>query len=217
MSEALCVTPRSTRFWDRIADRYARQPIADEASYRRKLEVTREYLRPDMKVLEFGCGTGSTALEHAPYVEHIHAIDVSARMIEIARAKAEASGARNLSFEQSTIEALDAPEASYDAVLALSVLHLLEDKEAAIAKVHRLLTPGGVFVTSTACLRDSPKLRLLIAVIGPPGRWLGLLPLVRVFSRGELQAPLADAGFDIEHAWRPGKDKAAFIVARKRG
>lgn len=45
-----------------MAKRYARQPIADEAAYRRKLEVTRTYFRPDMHVLEFGCGTGSTAL-----------------------------------------------------------------------------------------------------------------------------------------------------------
>ena len=46
----------SARFWDRIAARYARKPVADEAAYQKKLAVTREYLRPDMEVLEFGCG-----------------------------------------------------------------------------------------------------------------------------------------------------------------
>lgn len=55
-------------FWDRIADRCARKPVADEAAYQRKLEVTRGYLRPDMEVFEFGCGTGTTALHHAPFV-----------------------------------------------------------------------------------------------------------------------------------------------------
>jgi cyclopropane fatty-acyl-phospholipid synthase-like methyltransferase len=30
-------------------------------------------MRPDMEVLEFGCGTESTALEHAPHVAHIEA------------------------------------------------------------------------------------------------------------------------------------------------
>lgn len=53
---------RSTRFWDRIAARYARKPVADEAAYQKKLAVTREYLRPDMEVLELGCGTGFTYL-----------------------------------------------------------------------------------------------------------------------------------------------------------
>ncbi len=63
---------QSARFWDKIAERYSKRPIVDEAAYQKKLQVTREYFRPDMEVLEFGCGTGSTAITHAPYVKHIH-------------------------------------------------------------------------------------------------------------------------------------------------
>jgi len=58
----------SAKFWDKVAERYSRQPVADEAAYQEKLQVTREYFQPYMEVLEFGCGTGSTAIEHAPYV-----------------------------------------------------------------------------------------------------------------------------------------------------
>ena len=47
----------SSRFWDWIAKRYAKTPVADEAAYQTKLQVTRDYLRPDMEVLEFGCGS----------------------------------------------------------------------------------------------------------------------------------------------------------------
>ena len=43
-----------------------------------------------MEVLEFGCGTGGTAIIHAPYVKHIRAIDISGNMIAIAKGKAEA-------------------------------------------------------------------------------------------------------------------------------
>ena len=53
---------RESRFWDRIARRYARRPVADEASYRKKLEITRGLFRPGMEVLEFGCGSGATAI-----------------------------------------------------------------------------------------------------------------------------------------------------------
>ena len=81
---------QSTNFWDKIAERHSKQPIADEATYQKKLQVTREYFQPDMEVLEFGCGTGSTAIIHAPYVKHIHAIDISSKMIEIAQGKADA-------------------------------------------------------------------------------------------------------------------------------
>ncbi len=48
---------RSTKFWDKIAESYSKQPIADEAAYEKKLQVTREYFHPDMEVLEIGCGT----------------------------------------------------------------------------------------------------------------------------------------------------------------
>ena len=51
---------RTTRFWDRIAERYARQPIADEAAYQKKLEQTREYLRPDSWVGATMSRRGST-------------------------------------------------------------------------------------------------------------------------------------------------------------
>jgi ubiquinone/menaquinone biosynthesis C-methylase UbiE len=202
----------SAKFWDRIAARYARQPVADEASYQTKLEVTRGYLRPDMEVLEFGCGTGSTAISHAQHVRHIRAIDVSSKMLDIARAKASAAGITNVTFEQAGIDDFSAPDGTYDAVLGLSILHLVEDKEAVIAKVYRMLKPGGVFVSSTACLADSMR---YLKFVAPVGRFVGLMPLVRVFTAKELEKSLTDAGFAIDHVWQPAKGKAMFIVARK--
>jgi ubiquinone/menaquinone biosynthesis C-methylase UbiE len=203
---------QSTKFWDKIAERYSKKPIADEAAYQKKLQVTREYFQPDMEVLEFGCGTGSTAITHAPYVKHIHAIDVSSKMIEIARSKAAAEKTTNVTFERSTIDEFSVSDQTLDAVLALSILHLLESKEEVIAKVHRMLKPGGIFVTSTACLGDTMK---YIKLIAPIGKFLGLIPLVKVFTTNELKDSLTDAGFQIDYQWQPGKGKAVFIVAKK--
>jgi len=203
---------QSTKFWDKIAERYSKQPIADESAYQKKLEVTREYLQPDMEVLEFGCGTGSTAITHAPYVKHIHAIDISPKMIEIAQGKADAEKVTNVTFERSTIDEVDVSDQMLDVVLALSILHLLENKEEVIAKVHRMLKPGGIFVTSTACLGDTMK---YIKLIAPIGKFLGLMPLVTVFTTKELEENLTDAGFQIDYQWQPGRGKAVFIVAKK--
>ncbi len=209
---------RSARFWDRVAERYSKSPIADEAAYRKKLQVSRDYFRPDMTVLEFGCGTGSTAILHAPYVKHIRAIDFSSKMIEIARAKAAAQNVENVTFEQATIEELGAADQSFDAVLGLNVLHLLEDRDEAIAKVYAMLKPGGVFISSTVCLGEKMK---FFRVIGPIGKLLGLMPTVRVFTVKALEGSLTDAGFDIDYRWQPGGGKSAFrsvfIVAKKPG
>lgn len=205
---------RPNKFWDRHAKGYAKRPVADEAAYQKKLKVTQDYLRPDMEVLEFGCGTGTTALIHAPFVRHIRAIDISGKMLEIARTKA--GDIKNVTFERASIEELTAADATYDAVMGHSILHLLEDKKSAIASVYRMLKPGGVFITSTACLGGTmPALRVVLRVILPVGRVLGLLPLVKFFTEEELQRDLTEAGFRIDYQWQPGKGKSMFIVAKK--
>ncbi len=206
---------QSAQFWDKIALRYSKSPIADEAAYQKKLQVTREYFQPEMEVLEIGCGTGSTAITHAPYVKHIRAIDISSKMIEIALGKADAQQINNITFEQSTIDELSVPDQTLDVVLGLSILHLLENREEVISRVHNMLKPGGIFVTSTACLGDT-MLRF-IKLIAPIGKFLGLMPLVKVFSAQELEASLTNAGFEIDYNWQPGKGKAVFIVAKKAG
>lgn len=207
------MTP-SSRFWDRIAKRYAKQPVGDEDAYRKKLEVTREYLQPGMEVLEFGCGTGSTAIAHAPYVKQILAIDISSKMIEIAKGKADAANVGNVTFKQAAIDDFSVGDQTFDAVLGLSILHLVEDRDAVVARVHAMLRPGGVFVSSTACLGDGMKWFRLIA---PIGEFLRVIPLVKIFTTKELEDSLTGAGFEIDHQWRPGKGKAVFIVAKKAG
>ncbi len=202
----------STKFWDKIAERYSKQPIADEVAYQKKLQVTREYFQPNMKVLEFGCGTGSTAITHAPHVKHIHAIDISSKMIKIAQGKADAENIKNITFDQSTIDELSVPNQTLDVVLGLSILHLLENRERTIAKVHKILKPGGIFVTSTVCLGDSMK---FFKVIAPIGRFLGLMPLVKVFTVKDLKDSITDVGFEIDYNWQPSKRGAVFIVAKK--
>ena len=86
-----------------------------------------------MEVLEFGCGTGSTAIVHAPNVKQIHAIDISSKMIEIAQAKADANNIKNVIFERSAIDEFGASDETFDAVLGLSILHLVENMEAVTA------------------------------------------------------------------------------------
>lgn len=202
----------SARFWDRIAERYAKKPVADEAAYQKKLQITREHFRPDMEVLELGCGTGSTAIAHAAYVKHIRAIDISSKMIEIAQRKADAANVRNITFERSTIDDLSVPDQTLDAVLALSVLHLLDDKDAVIAKVRNALRPGGIFATSTPCLADTMTwFKPFARIVGR----LGLIPMVTFFTTEDLRTSFIRAEFDIEHEWRPAKGKAVFMIARR--
>ncbi|MEM1425208.1 MAG: class I SAM-dependent methyltransferase [Cyanobacteria bacterium P01_H01_bin.130] len=207
----------SAKFWNKVAAGYAKQPIADEAAYQKKLQVTRDYFQPNMTVLEFGCGTGSTAIAHAPYVKHIQAIDFSSNMIAIAQGKAHAQNIQNITFEQASIDDLPIADRTYDAVLGLNIL--LDKKEAVIAKVFDMLPPGGVFITSTICLGETMAWFKLIA---PIGKALRLFPLVKVFTIKALEKSLTDAGFTIDYQWQAGDYKSPignakimFIVAKK--
>ena len=200
-------------FWDRMAKRYARTPIADQRSYEIKLEKTRALLRSDSRVLEFGCGTGSTAILHAPFVAQVLAIDYSAQMLDIAREKARAAGVPNVSFAQATLSELESPPDSWDVILGMSILHLVPDRAATLARVHELLKPGAVFFSSTMCIGDASW---LMRVLVPVFRALPLLPSVSSLTLEQLQDELKRTGFDIEDCWRPNENKAAFVVARKR-
>ena len=207
------MTVTSPEFWDRIAPGYAKQPIADTESYARKLATTQALMRPAMKVLELGCGTGSTALAHAPHVAHIDATDVSAAMVDIARNKAREADISNVTFSQAGVEEFDAPASSYDMVLALNLLHLIPDRQATLTKVHRLLKPGGIFISSTVCLAD--KLWMLRPVI-PVMQWIGKAPYVSFLRARTVLDEVAEAGFEEREHWTHGRANSLFLVSRKR-
>lgn len=205
-------TDRTARIWNRFAERYAAKPIADQEAYETKLAATREHLHPEAYVLELGCGTGSTALAHAPYAKHITATDISARMIDIARAKQSATGINNVDFSCEAINNLQAREASFNTVMMHSVLHLLADWREQIEQAHRVLKPGGVLVTNTVFLQDDAR---FLRWVAPIGQIIGLIPPLSFFSRKEFVEAMSNAGFEIVRTWQPRPKTGVFMIARK--
>ncbi len=62
------------------------------------LELVKQHLTPDSRVLEVGCGHGEVALELAPFCQQIIAYDRVAPYIEIARQNASAQGIQNVEY-----------------------------------------------------------------------------------------------------------------------
>jgi ubiquinone/menaquinone biosynthesis C-methylase UbiE len=201
-------------FWNIIAKKYARDPVADQPSYERKLAMTRAILTPDMHLLEVGCGTGTTALYHAPYVARIDAVDFSKAMIEIAREKARNQSITNVTFKVAALADLSSPARGYGAVLGLSFLHLLGDPVAGLKALTAQAKTGGYVITSTVCLGD---MRSIVARIVPWVGMTGLIPKVAPLTRGALLAAHEKAGLEIVDEFRPGPEKSVFLIARKRG
>lgn len=203
------------RFWDRTSGRYARSTISDIAGYERTLERTRGLLRPQDRVLELGCGTGSTALRLADGVQSYLATDISTGMIAIAEQKLATATIPGLSFRVATVEAL-APETGFNAVLGFSYLHLVRDLPGTLERVRGLLAEGGLFISKTPCIGDMNPLVGYAAL--PVMRALRLAPYAAVFRAAELKELVSAAGFqvlDVENHASKGKHWRPYIVARK--
>ena len=203
---------RSASFWDRRADRYARQPIKDTQSYERTLDRTRAYLSENDEVLEIGCGTGTTALLLARSVRQLIACDVSSRMLEIAREKAADQGVSNVRFVRADVPG-NLPEGGpFDAILAFNLLHLLEDIPATLRALKARLKPGGWFVSKTVCMAEHSR---LWGLVFPVMRLVGLAPGVHLMKIAELERQIAGAGFEIvETGSFPASPPSRFVVAR---
>ncbi len=207
---------RKARFWDRIAVKYAADPIADVAGYEATLRRVQGLLSADQDVLEIGCGTGSTALRLAPNTGRLLATDVSAGMIAIAREKLAAQPVPQLSFAVADADAPVAGLGEYDVVLAFNVLHLVTDLDRALDLAVQALRPGGLLISKTACIAEMNPLIPYLAL--PLMRAIGKAPHVLCFDAAALQSAIARQRMDIvsveRHGTR-GKDIRVFIVARK--
>lgn len=209
---------RKTRFWDRIARKYAADPIADMPGYEATLRRVQGLLTAEMNVLEIGCGTGSTALRLAPFTRRLLATDVSAGMIGIAREKLAAEPLPQLAFALADADAPAAGPGDYHAVLAFNLLHLVSDLDGALASAVQALRPGGLLISKTACVAEMNPLIRWLAI--PVMQAIGKAPHVLLFDADTLQAAMVRQGLVIEAVERhgtKGKDIRVFIVARKPG
>ena len=209
-------TDSDAKFWDRNARKYAREPIADPAGYEHSLQRTLQVLNRNDRVLELGCGTGSTALRIAAQVRSYLGTDVSPAMIRIADEKQAAANIPALAFAVATAETPTLEAGAFDVVLGFNYLHLVRDVPDTLRRIHHLLKPNGTFVSKTPCLGDMNP--LFGGVFLPVMRALGRAPHVNVLREVELYAQIRSAGFEVlaveDHA-TTGKVRRPFMVASR--
>lgn len=103
-------------------------------------------LRRDMRVLDFGCGTGSISVGLAQAVApgELHGIDMEESQIGIAAAAAKAGGHDNAFFQQGDAAALPFEDGWFDVAHCNAVLMHVPGTQAVLAEVKRVLKPGGL-------------------------------------------------------------------------
>ena len=103
-------------------------------------------VEPGEVVLDLGCGAGTDLLIAAQMTGpsgRAIGVDMTASMLERARASARWMGIDNLELHESLIEALPLEDASVDLVISNGVIDLVPDKDAVFDEIDRVLRPGG--------------------------------------------------------------------------
>ena len=203
----------TAQFWDRHADGYSKRPVKNMEAYDRTMERTRAYLQDTDKVLEIGCGTGTTALRLADAVDRITATDISGRMLEIGQRKADDQNVTNVGFQKFVLDDDTFEPGSFDVILAYNLLHLLEDTPGSLTRIRELLKPGGRFISKSICLKGQGTwMRFLIPVM----QLVGMAPHVNFWTVADLEDLVRQAGFEIvETGNYPAKPPSRFIVATR--
>jgi phosphatidylethanolamine/phosphatidyl-N-methylethanolamine N-methyltransferase len=195
--------PFNTLGWNRV--RYTLlAPLYDRvAGFRPQRRRSIELLapRPGERILVDGCGTGAD-LAFLPPDVRVVATDLTPAMVERTRQRAQALG-RDVDARVMDAQALELPDASFDAAVLHLILAVVPDPVAAVREAARVLKPGGRAVVFDKWVPDAqePSLRRRAA---------NLVASIVATEITRKLGPLADAaGLHVEH--REPADNAGFF------
>lgn len=184
-------------------------------AYAKTIALALNYLQPGDRVLDYACGTGLPTVQIAPHVSFVRGIDISIEMVRRAQNKAAGLGLENVLITQTGIYDPCLEEGSFDAVTAFNLLHYLDDFDRVMARLRRLLKPGGVFLSATDCLGEGitrEGVRKFIKY------HTGRMPFVGFYKMKQLEQMVAESGFTVLESENlfPAPPNL-FIAARSQG
>ena len=189
---------REKRIWEKIAGFYDKQIGKYEDAYEKSIERTKKLVEPEHNVLEIGCGTGIVTFGVADSVDKITAVDISPKMIKVAREKADNYYSNNINFDVQDGCNLPYQDESFDVVLMFNLLHFLKEPALQIRESYRVLKKGGFLITATDCYGDQASLKVKI--------WLklqtilnkvGIIPYLSNFERSDLVRLMKENGYQV--------------------
>ncbi len=109
-------------------------------------------LKPTMRAMDYGCGTGLLSFPLKDALGHITLKDTSTGMLDVLREKIAAQGVVNMAIHQTDLTAEPLPDERYDLIYSSMTLHHIPDTGKILQVFHSLLNPGG-----RLCLADLDK------------------------------------------------------------
>lgn len=134
--------------WDTAASNYRRTAHPFTARYA-EAALARVPLTPDSRVLDVAAGTGALALAAARSGAKVLATDFSPGMVASIAAEAAGAGLANVAARVMDGQALDLPDAGFDAVFSIFGVMMFPDWRKGLAEMRRVTRPGGHGVVAT--------------------------------------------------------------------
>lgn len=147
------------------------------------------------RVLDLGSGIGGPARYiAATYGCQVTGVDLSSSFVETAQYLTARCGlAERAVFEEGNILSLLFPAASFDAAFLQHVAMNIQDRASLYAEVHRILKPGGRFVTYDLVQRSGEAIY--------PAPWARDASASHLLTEDETRTALETAGFKVQ-LWR---------------
>lgn len=171
-------------------------------------------IREGEVVVDLGCGGGMDVFLAARKVGssgRVIGIDMTAEMLQRARAGQEKLGLTNVEFHQSTIDQLPLPDNSVDCVISNCVINLVPDKLAVFQEILRVLKPGGRVALSDIALKQELPTEVKQSVEAYVGCISGAILI------DEYRSLLEQAGFASVVVTDTGSDLNAYAMASDKG
>jgi 2-polyprenyl-6-hydroxyphenyl methylase/3-demethylubiquinone-9 3-methyltransferase len=154
----------------------------------------------EQEILEIGCGGGLICQELAQRGAIVFGIDPSKEALETARTYTEQAGVgQSVSFLQGHAEQLPYADGSFSVILCLDVLEHVQNVQATLREIARVLAPGGVFIFDT--INRTWLARLLLIWIGERIPNVSLVPGLHSYTAfikpHELHAFLTQDGLQV--------------------
>lgn len=205
---------RTEKFWNKISGRVTApgKEVSSPALKFVKSNV-KNYVQPDDLIMDFGCGPGDITVILSQNCKTVYALDTSEGMLDVARQKALANQRHNIQFYKTELLDANFDGLAFDAITAFNVLHYIDNSSLLFKQFHTLLKPGGLFISSTACLNEKRStMRLLVGALLK----LKLIPTMRFFKIAELEEEIVKAGFTLVDTQNISGLPERCIVAKKQ-
>ncbi len=185
--------------WDLAATAYVSLWQAQLSALHARL-LASAALAPGEAVLDVACGTGIVSMAAAAAVGprgSVVGVDLSARMVDVARQHARDRRARNATFARMDAQALELPDAGVDVVLCALGLMYMPDPLAALREMRRVLRPRGRAVLAVWGERSRCGWAALFAIVNAEVECEVCPLFFRLGRRDALARACAEARFEV--------------------